>query len=146
DAVAGVQDALASQLAAKIWVKHEGWYRVSQVDLSRSSFNTKVDPRQLQLFVDGREVPITVQGEEDGSFDAQDSVEFYGVGLDSPFTDSRVYWLTAMGHAGLRIKQVKGEASLPAASSFTDTVERRDRSIYFAALLNGERENFFGAV
>src|SRR5205085_5614441 len=26
------------------------------------------------------------------------------------------------------------------------TVERRDRSIYFPALTNGDRENFFGAV
>lgn len=30
--------------------------------------------------------------------------------------------------------------------SFPFTVERRDRTIYFAALRNGERENFFGAL
>ena len=33
-----------------------------------------------------------------------------------------------------------------AAPLFPYTVERRDRSVYFSALRNGDRENFFGAV
>src|SRR5262249_53083909 len=53
---------LASQLAAKISVNREGWYHLSQGDLSRAGFNPDIDPRLLQLFVDGRELPITVQG------------------------------------------------------------------------------------
>jgi hypothetical protein len=47
---------------------------------------------------------------------------------------------------GLRINRATGKGLAAAPASFTCTVERRDRSIYFSALRNGERENFFGAV
>ncbi|HKA22599.1 MAG TPA: C25 family cysteine peptidase [Blastocatellia bacterium] len=136
----------ASRPAVKIAVKQEGWYRVTQPELVALGFDTRGNPRMLQLFVDGRELPIVVQGEKDGSFDAQDSVEFYGVGLDSPFTDSRVYWLLAGDRPGLRVIPSKSDGAPSSSQSFTATVERRDRTVYFAALRNGEKENFFGAV
>jgi hypothetical protein len=140
------QGALASQSAAKIAVKHEGWYRVTQPELTAAGFNTRVNPRLLQLFVDGCELSIDVQGEQDGSFDAADAVEFYGVGPDSPFTDSRVFWLVAGDHPGLRVNQAKFEGRPTSSQSFSYTVERRDRTVYFSGLRNGEKENFFGAV
>jgi hypothetical protein len=140
------QAGLASQPAAKIAVKREGWYRVTQPELNAAGFNTRVNPRLLQLFVDGRELSIDVQGEQDGSFDAADAVEFYGVGPDSPFTDSRVFWLVAGDHPGLRVNQAKFEGRPTSSQSFSYTVGRRDRTIYFSALRNGEKENFFGAV
>ena len=91
-------------------------------------------------------MPIIVQGEDDGSFDPADAIEFYGIGIDSPFTDSRVYWLSAREQPGLRVVPRSFE-DLPSSSrSFTATVERRDRIVYFSALRNGEKENFFGAV
>jgi hypothetical protein len=141
-----VEVSLASQAAAKIAVKHEGWYRVTQPELAAAGFTTRVDPRLLQLFVDGRELPIIVQGEKADSFDESGSIEFYGMGLDSPYTDSRIYWLIAGSQPGLRVKQSKTESPPSTSSSFTYSAERRDRSIYFSALRNGERENFFGAV
>jgi len=52
-----------------------------------------VNPRLLQLFLDGEEQPIIVRGGSDDQFGPQDSIEFYGTGLDTPFTDTRVYWL-----------------------------------------------------
>src|SRR5215831_8776072 len=141
-----LQAALASKPAAKIAIKHEGWYRVTQSELAAIGFDTRIDPRLLRLFVDGRELPIIVQGQLDGSFDPQDAVEFYGMGLDSPFTDSRVYWLIAGHRPGLRIIAEKFEGGPSSSQSFTATVERRDRTLYFSALRNGEKENFFGAV
>jgi hypothetical protein len=142
----GAQGALASQAAAEIAIRREGWYRVTQPELAAIGFNTRVNPRLLQLFVDGLELPIAVRGEQDGSFNPGDSVEFYGMGLDSAFTDSRVYWLVAGDQAGLRVNQNKTEGVPSSSQSFTATVERRDRNVYFPALRNGERENFFGAV
>ena len=140
------QASLASQPAARIAVKREGWYRVTQAELDAAGFNTKADPRLLRLFVDGIELPIIVSGEQDARFDSTDAVEFYGVGLDSPFTDSRVYWLVAGDQAGLRIRQAKTGGMPSSSQSFTAAVERRDRTIYFSGLRNGEKENFFGAV
>jgi Peptidase family C25/Concanavalin A-like lectin/glucanases superfamily len=140
------QTDLAAKPVVKLSVKQEGWYRVTQPELAAAGFDTKVNPRLLQVFVDGNQQPILVQGEQDGSFDAGDSVEFYGIGVDNPFTDSRVYFLAAGDQSGLRIKQVKSEGTPTTSRSFTYTVERRDRNIYFSGLRNGEKENFFGAV
>src|SRR5207244_12551893 len=51
------QTALASQPAAKIAVKGEGWYRVTQPELVAVGFDARINPRLLQLFVGGRELP-----------------------------------------------------------------------------------------
>ena len=48
---------------------------------------------------------------------------------------------------GKRIEEFKGySGSLGSlsSSSFPYTVEKKDRTIYFSALRNGEEENFFG--
>jgi Peptidase family C25 len=140
------QSDLAMRPAMKLSVKQEGWYRVSQSELAAAGLDAKTDPRMLQMFVDGQEQAISISGEEDGRFDSSDAIEFYGVGTDSAVTDSRTYWLAAGSRPGLRIERVKGNGSRAAAASFPYTVERRDRSIYFSALRNGDKENFFGAV
>jgi hypothetical protein len=140
------QPSLALGPAMKLSVKQEGWYRVSSSELGAAGFDTKTDPRLLQMFVDGQEQAISVAGEQDGRFDSSDAVEFYGVGLDSGYTISRTYWLVSGSRPGLRIQTIKGGGSRAAPASFPYTVERRDRTIYFSALRNGEKENFFGAV
>ncbi|HXH09252.1 MAG TPA: C25 family cysteine peptidase [Alphaproteobacteria bacterium] len=140
------QSLLAAQPAMKLGIRHEGWYRVTQADLVAAGLDPKVDPRLLQLYVDGQEVPVLVTGEDDGRFDAADAVEFYGLGLDEAWTDERVYWLVAGTRAGRRIARVSASGGQPVGNSFPYTVERRDRVVYFPALRNGDRENFFGAV
>ena len=145
-AIAQQQFALASGPAVKLSVKQEGWYRVSQPELIAAGLNPAVDPRLLQLYVDGQQMAISVPGQGDGRFDPSDSVEFYGVGLDSPFSDLRVYWLVAAQQPGLRIASVPSQGWPSTGVSFPYTVERRDRTVYFSALRNGETENFFGAV
>jgi hypothetical protein len=138
--------ALAGGPAIKLSVNREGWYRVSQAELVAAGLDSKVDPRLLHMFVDGREIPISINGELDGRFDPADSVEFYGTGLDAASSNTRVYWLAASAEPGLRIGKVSGKG-LPAASQgFTYTIERKDRTIYFGSLRNGDAENFFGPV
>jgi parallel beta-helix repeat protein len=137
---------LAGRAAVKLTVKHEGWYRVAQTDLVAAGLNPNADPRNLRLFAEGVEQPMQVTTGKEGRFDQSASIEFYGLGFDTPSTDARVYWLIADTQAGLRVQQVKGNGETASARSFTYTVERRDQSVYFAALRNGERENFFGAV
>jgi hypothetical protein len=132
--------------AIKIAVKTEGWYRITQPELVRAGIDPKIDPRYLQLFVDGRQLPISVTGEQDGILDADDMIEFYAVGLDTASTDARVYWLARGPQFGFRIATVESRGVPYGSVSFPYTVERRDRTIYFSSLLNGERENFFGPV
>jgi hypothetical protein len=67
--------------------------------------------------------------------------------MDIASTSTRVYWLVAGPEAGLRIPENVGGGRWAAGpASFPSEVERADRTLYFTAFLNGEAENFFGAV
>jgi Peptidase family C25 len=140
------QAELAAGGAIKLTVTEEGWYRVTQPELRSAGLNPGVDPRKLQLFAEGEEQSILVRGEDDGRFDDADAIEFYGIGLDTPATNARVYWLAAGNQPGRRMAVGKARAKRNAPSGFDYTVERRDRTIYFSSLRNGEAENFFGAI
>lgn len=141
-----LQSNLASRAALKLAIRNEGWYRISQSELVAAGLDPKTNPGNLQMFVDGKEQPICVVTESDGGFGPNSAVEFYGFGIDAASTDKHVYWLVAGSEPGARIQQVKGKGSRAANASFPYTVERKDRTVYFSALRNGERENFFGAV
>src|ERR1044071_4845969 len=138
-----VQSGLAGQASVKIVVRREGWYRISQSDLLAAGLDPRVDPRNLQLYVDGRAVPMIVNGEQTGR---PDSIEIYGIGLNSASTDAHVYWLAATTQPGTRIKAIKASGGTATAASFPYTVERKDRTLYFSGLKNGDTENFFGPV
>jgi predicted extracellular nuclease len=137
---------LGAQAAIKIAVNHEGWYRVTQSELVRAGLDPKVNPRMLQLYVDGREQPLLINSKSGAAFTSTDAIEFYGVGLDTASTGTHVYWLIAGNQPGLRLEQIKGAGAKASPASFAYTIERRDRTIYFSGLRNGDRENFFGPV
>jgi Peptidase family C25 len=142
-----VQWALAAKPAIKLGIRKSGWYRVGQSELVAAGLDPGVNPRFLQLFVDGREVPIAVTGTSDEHFAAGSAIEFYGVGLDTPSTDLRTYWLVADDGPGKRVPVVAGRARQGQSPvSFPCTVEWKPRSIYVAGVKNGEAENFFGSV
>jgi hypothetical protein len=143
--IARGQNSLAAGPAAKLFIKQEALYRVTQPELVAAGLPSKVDPALLQLYVDGQEIPIKVIG-EDGSFDPADAIEFYGTGLDAAWSDTRTYWVVVGSRPGLRIPVVQIKGGTPGPRSFPFTVERRDRVIYFSSLRNGDRENFFGPV
>jgi hypothetical protein len=137
---------VSSQAAIKISVKSEGWYKVTQPELVRAGFNANVNPNSLQMVVDGQELPIVVSVGKSGNFDETSAVEFYGVGLNTQATQTRTYWLMVGPGSGKRITQIKAEGKVGNALSYSTTVERKDRSVYFSSLRNGETENFFGGA
>jgi hypothetical protein len=138
-----LQTNFAGKPAVKISVRQEGWYRVSQAQLLTAGLSSTVDPRKLQLSVDGNQIPIIVRGEQDGTLDAADSIEFYGIGLDTSSTDTRVYWLVAGTEPGLRFTQSSNPGS--GGGSFPHTIQLKERLYYFSNVKNGETDNFFGA-
>ncbi len=139
-----IQTVTGGLAAAKLTVKSEGFYRVTQPELAAAGFDTNVNPRNLRLFVDGREQPIKVIAKS--VFDSSAAIEFYGVGVDSAATDEHVYWLTNGSQPGQRIQLISASANPRANQSFLSTVELKPRTIYFSGLRNGDKENFFGAV
>ncbi|HLE63021.1 MAG TPA: C25 family cysteine peptidase [Pyrinomonadaceae bacterium] len=225
------QWAIVSQPGLKISVKKDGWYRVTQQQMVAAGFSPAVDIENLRLFNNARELAIYTNRTR-GPFVSGDYIEFYGQGLDTPSTDTNIYYLLAGTTEGKRIvtagKRTRDDvrpedaspgtipnvkslpelylnsrtwfwwlpaipldsgarrtierksestttlarparkkqprkrkkksrrkrqyahkpANLPVAqaSSFDYTVEKKDRSVYFVSLLNGNVENFFGQV
>jgi uncharacterized repeat protein (TIGR01451 family) len=146
---AGISSSsLASRPAVKISVSQEGWYSVTRAQLIAAGLHLAADSRLLHLFAEGVEQPIRIIGATSGPLGPNDAIEFYGTGIDTPFSGTRVYWLVVGERPGKRIGTAAvagGDRAAP--QSFPFTVQREDRTTYFAALLNGEdNDNFFGAL
>lgn len=137
---------LPSQSGIKLTIREEGWYRVTQPELVAAGLDAKTDPRTLRLYLEGQERALLVVGEQDGAFDQGDAIEFYAAGQDLPSTDTHTFWLVGGKQPGKRINSVRSNPKPSGVSSFAYTVERKEKTIYFSSLRNGDAENFFGPV
>jgi hypothetical protein len=134
------QFTLAAGQAVTLGVQQEGWYHVDASQLTAAGMPAGVNPGSLQLFVEGQEQAMVVEGSGQVS-----AIEFYGTGLDTTFSGTRVYWLTWGGNAGSRVQSNnRQQAGGEAPGSFPADVQWQPRTVYFAALLNGDADNFFG--
>lgn len=107
------QWAIAAQSSLKIFIKTDGWYRVSQQQVEGAGFNATVDVRNLRLYADGQETAIRTS-KSSGQFSSGDYFEFYGRGLDTPSTDTRTYYLIAGSNLGKRMRgDVQPESDSP---------------------------------
>ncbi|MGA8622528.1 MAG: C25 family cysteine peptidase, partial [Candidatus Sulfotelmatobacter sp.] len=144
-----MQFELAAHPAVKILVKHEGWHRVTQPELIKAGLDPNVDPALLHLYAEAVEQPIKITGAlpGPGGFGPQAALEFYGTGIDTPYSGTRVYWLVAGEGPGQRIHHLPSSAgSNQPRSSFQATVELTPRTTYFAALITSDGNNFFGSL
>jgi Peptidase family C25/Lamin Tail Domain len=98
---------IAQQPAVKLLVNHNGWYRVGQPELLAAGLKPDSDPRHLQLYTDGEQVPMLVKSGAGSQLGPNDSIEFYGLGLDTPWSDTRTYWLIVGSTPGERIRRTK---------------------------------------
>jgi hypothetical protein len=144
DAQIRQQQDLAAGAGLKIFVTEEGWQGVTKAAMLAAGYDPGSDGGKLSLYCAGIEQPITVDEGGDGKFDANDTVGFYGLPLDTRSTGARTYWLRAKG-GNNRVKLAKGKSGSPVTGSVPFTVQRIDRSIFAAAVTNVE-ENFFGPL
>lgn len=136
---------LAASPAVKIFVDHEGWYRVTQPQLAAAGLGDNVNANFLHLYAEGVEQPIKITGGE--RFGSQSAIEFYGTAIDTPYSGQRVYWLTQGRGPGLRVGDSGNAGSAgPQAQSFIQTVELKPRTTYFATLLRENIDDFFGPL
>lgn len=138
----------ADHPAVKISVDQEGWYHIPFAQLFSAGLDPNTDVRLLHLYAEGIEQPLLLIGHTSGSASPTDAIEFYGTGIDTPFSGTRIYWLDRENAVSNRILPEPAASSSGAGPvSFPFTVLLEDRTTYFAALLNGENnDNFFGAV
>ena len=136
----------------KIGVAQDAVYRITHDDLISLGINTtNLDPRTIKLFESGNELKIYVKGEQDGSIDGTDFIEFWGhknyppvsyhiINEDNQeyneyinrYTDSTFYFLTWGGENGKRADSL---AINP--SGITDSL------FYYSKLLHTEINQFF---
>ena len=111
----------------KLSVNEDAIYRITQNEFTSSGINTSgIDPRTVKVYYKGSEIPIYFFGEQDGSFDAGDFLDFYGTrnyggqintylasygptSVDyitdeyyDQYSDTSVYWIGWDGNNGLR--------------------------------------------
>ncbi len=118
----------------KLFVVEDAMYRISRSDFSNAGINTSlIDPRTLKVYNKGVQMPVFVQGESDGVFDATDYVDFYGTRnyggptiyytvdntpyyqkdeYNNMYSDTNVYWIGWDGDNGLRISPFEYTASV----------------------------------
>jgi len=139
---------VADHAAVQISVSQEGWYHIPFAQLFSAGLNPYTDVRLLHLYAEGVEQPLLLIGHTAGYPAPSDAIEFYGTGIDTPFSGTRVYWLVTENSFSKRI--LPAPATVPAGSagtSFPFTTILEERTTYFAALLNGENnDNFFGDI
>ncbi|MDX9833577.1 MAG: C25 family cysteine peptidase, partial [Anaerolineae bacterium] len=88
----------------RLAVDRDGIYELTYPALASAGVAVDLlDPRTFQVFTGGEEVAIRVVGEEDGTFDAQDVILFWGEGPDDKYTNRNVYWLGYGQAMGLRM-------------------------------------------
>lgn len=139
---------VANTKNAKLIVTQAGWYRVKKSDLVAAGFDPGNNANAIAIFADGIEVPISIVQASNGKFDSNDTIEFYGTGIDTPTAGGHVYYVTLNKGQALRIKSAstKGGSS-NAPSSFAYAFDRTERTVFFAAITtNGERDPFYGAI
>ncbi len=139
---------VASQTASntlKIGVKADGLYQLTFNDLKNVGFDLQgVDPKKLQLTNRSLSVPIYVMGEEDGTFDATDSLLFYGLGLNDIYTSENIYWLTVAATNGARMesRQATAEAATN-PGQFPTTFHAEENSSPWYTMPNGEGQDLY---
>ncbi|MFD2034698.1 C25 family cysteine peptidase [Belliella marina] len=75
----------------RIYTAEDAIHRITFTTLSASGINVNgLDPRDIRLFHRGEEVAIHVQGGDDGRFDQNDFVEFFGKRNDGTL-DAKLY-------------------------------------------------------
>jgi hypothetical protein len=142
------QWALAAGQALKLGVSSEGWYRVTQPQLVAAGLNPNVNPSTLQLYLNGAQQPILVENAVAGKFGPQDAIDFYGLPVNTIWSGTQQYWLVSGSGTSLRIASQAGVGAHSPPTNFPSTIQWQPRTLYFAALLNGDADanSFFGPV
>ncbi|MEW5800069.1 MAG: C25 family cysteine peptidase [Bacteroidota bacterium] len=142
----------------KFGVARDGIYRVRYDDLVSYGISpAAINPKQLKVYLKGKEIPIYVSGESDNSFDPGDYIEFLGrrnygdiryrqvAPTDSSYyeylnrySDTTIYWLNWSGTNGTRVDTIAASTKTIADTlRYYDRLLRSERDIYWDFSLSG---------
>jgi hypothetical protein len=115
-------DSYPKSPCLKIRIHKEGLYFIPQPLVRNAGWDvSSVDPRYFRIRGIRGEIPIRVIGEEDGSFDMTDGLEFFGEppwNTDKPgqkrldvYSNENIYWLELGDKPGRRMAEETGSPS-----------------------------------
>lgn len=133
----------------KFYIDRDGLYRVTGADLRAAGQKLlAIDIKKLKLTCRGMPVPLFVSGWQDGQFDEQDYIEFWGQSrrqtyqslspdlYQDPFGTTAAYWLSWSGDRGVWMSQEQAGMINPQATDI-------QRPYSFYETLHIERDDFF---
>lgn len=128
----------------KIGVTEDGIYKLTYDELSDAGVEMgSLDPRKIKITNNGAEIPIYVEGEDDGVFDTSDFIFFYGTAITDNYTSKNIYWLTVGEDNGQRMStqdgSLSGTATVP--TYFPATVHAEENTYYWQTIPDGEGED-----
>jgi hypothetical protein len=101
----------ASPDSFRSFVTEDGIQVITYQDLVDAGFNIGQDPRALRGYFRGEEIAIHVEGEDDGTWDPEDYLAFWGEGDPGFYTQTGTYWLYQTAGTGLRMETVASPRS-----------------------------------
>ena len=132
--------------AVKLLVRQDGVYRVKAEQLAGAGFPTGAALSGIQLWTGGQQVAFRANSFDGKTLQPGDTLEFLGQAADTRFTDASVYWVTSgMGGASLIAPAATAQPTT-ADTTFSETLEIRERTIHISALKNTDTEGFFGPI
>ena len=133
------QKWVASQPGVKLGVRQTGMYRVTRAQLQAGGFDVNSDPNNWQLYTDGIEQAIIVEP-------AGNYIDFYGRGINTVESDTKMYYLLAGSQPGRRMANIgiRPSVSTVVIPSFDQTVRYEERFFYLVDVFNGDAANYFG--
>jgi hypothetical protein len=140
-----------NQSYKKIKIAKEGVYKIDFQKIINCGLPSNLDPRNIQLFCRGVEVPLYAEGQNDGVLDPNDYFLFHGTPNDgwldsnlyvpkssqphpfvSLYTDTSYYFLTIGNQPGLRFQDYDGSNTSGNPELFYfHTVTRVDTNSYY---------------
>lgn len=136
---------LARQDSIEILTRGAGLFQVEGAELLAAGLDPGVDPRSLQLSLEGEPLAIALEGEDDGRLDPGDRLLFYSPGYEDRYTDTAVHRLVAERDGALRAPWLGGAPTTGPDILSIEAVQRfEEQSLYLPTVLNGEGDNFVG--
>lgn len=155
----------------KLYLAEDGIYRLNRADFTNAGVNTNgIDPRTIKVLYKGSQVPVYFEGELDGSFDANDFFDFYGIrnygGSTKHYTDNNIlnyttnewfnlysdtsiYWIDWGGQNGIRMQTSNFSTSVQYPVAFYYDIVHFEKDKYYSlgeSIYPGDFRNFTNEI
>ena len=129
--------------AVRIEVEERGLYALSYADLASIGFPiSTTSPSNLLLHHRSTPIATSIIGGEDGRFDEEDTLLFFGESYEDEFTDKNIYWLT-VGQGVEMVVSAESHPTATLATQFNITTHLEQDTFYWNTMPDDEGQNLW---